>query len=296
MSQLDYFTTKLPAETRVLIYEFLFSDSRYARRQSGDRTPIAAIISTCTLISTEALDAFYNLKTVRLMVYQLRKALSSKTFCRHVREVQIYGSYDPDESRSLHRVIRQALRLPKLRSLIIALDILADPDDFDTAILPPPNEGSMFIDDFAAEMDFGKLTCFGVGRYHPTTVWSWVSHTSFPVWLALLQATIDLPHNDDWWQRGLDAYLNCVIFAPDPRRTPPVPLHGLSLETVDEKELSYWSNIFAFKLTRSVVTVGRPQEDRQDVRQIYWPEIDGRDPIGLVKSREVRSSDAALEG
>ncbi|KAK4561440.1 hypothetical protein LTR86_004758 [Recurvomyces mirabilis] len=349
MSQLDYFTSKLPAETRVLIYEFLFSDSRYARRQSGGRTPIAAIISTCTLINTEALDTFHNLKTVRLTVYQLRKALSSKAFCRHVREVQIYGSYNPDESRSLYRVIHQALRLPKIRSLTIALDILADPDDVDTTVTPPPHECSMFADDFAEEMDFGKLTCVGVGRWklppplneveivyttlvelwphvvatpkpsaalmqaeglirswelgahsdgidHPTTVWSWVSHTSFPLWLALLQATIDLPQNDDWWQRGLDAYLYCVVFAPDPRRTPPIPLHELSPETIDEEKLSYWSNIFAFNLTRSVVMVGRPQEDRQDVRQMYWPEIDGRDQIGLVKSREVRSLDAALEG
>lgn len=174
MANVGYFINKLSPETRVLIYGFVFGDSPYVKRpvshkkrfsaQEATRyTPhqVQTLIHTSTfavskLISAEALETFYNVKTVRLTVPQLYAALWRADFTELARNVQLIDCISSPSPATLHYVLRNTSHLPRINLLTVASDCLA---------WVPAKKSNMTVREFAEEAMLGDVTCVDVGRY-----------------------------------------------------------------------------------------------------------------------------------
>ncbi|KAK5112999.1 hypothetical protein LTR85_011021 [Meristemomyces frigidus] len=227
MATSNYFLDKLSAETRVTIYGFLFDSSEHVIRTRNDgvsdtRPAVedvrrivhglprqeavqdtmieSAIFAVNKHISAEALETFYNAKTVRLTFEQLGgdggvcggSRMDYLNFVRRVEVVDCIGKF-PEAEDVRERLLRPSLRmaqgLPRLTSITILTDCLAYVSEVQTPIT---------VARFAQYAGLGEVVCTDVGRFTLQGELHSVKLANSKL-LKMWPSVVDMPEDYDAW-------------------------------------------------------------------------------------------------
>ncbi|KAK4544697.1 hypothetical protein LTR36_003946 [Oleoguttula mirabilis] len=192
MTTFSYFT-ELSAETRVLIYGFVFGTCSHVKRIAQDELPAHAkkderlvlfeepmmvdpvlvatsVLATNKLISGEAMETFYNTKNVRLTFTQVHDDVKLHTdyldLVRNIEIIECFNHFLFQPRQVLRDALTQALQLPKIRSVTILTEYLAyNPNHPGYGDLNDHDLHSLSVSQFAKAAQLGTVRCTDIGRY-----------------------------------------------------------------------------------------------------------------------------------
>lgn len=175
-------TEKLSAEMRIMIYQHLFGAGKYAKlietqcnsnetdgeeeeegqKSSGGAESHAADMKLCTSIFAvnkqlhdEALEAFYNNKTIRVTFQQLQRLADTPDAAYFIRDIEITHCLDAIP-KEIHLSLKAALRLPRLRSITILSDCISEGIH---------SSANMTVRGYVTLVNLGEVVCTDIGRY-----------------------------------------------------------------------------------------------------------------------------------
>jgi hypothetical protein len=169
------FLDKLPPETRLSVYSYVFGSSLVIKPSSSD-TALgmkkhqpedtvylpgtyahldSSILATSKFIYNEARPILYRDKIIRGTTRDFKQLLESSDFADHARHIEIADCISTYQDADFRSILRRFQRLPRVRSLAILSDCLYLPEDGRTFTVTQFCEGA----------DLGEATCVDIGRY-----------------------------------------------------------------------------------------------------------------------------------
>ena len=182
LSTSSLLTEKLSAEMRIMIYQHLFGAGKYAKliesqgksnetdggkeeegqqssegevSHAADMKLSTSIFAVNKQLHDEALEAFYNNKTIRVSFQQLSRLVQSSNAAYFVRHIEITNCADATPLE-VHQLLQAAVKLPRLRSITILSDYLSR---------TVHGSHHMEVRSFAEICSFGNVVCTDIGRY-----------------------------------------------------------------------------------------------------------------------------------
>ncbi|KAK4901010.1 hypothetical protein LTR27_002194 [Elasticomyces elasticus] len=166
--------------------------------------------------------------------------------------------------------------------------VVATPDDYDAFALAR---------DQIEEWDI-------YGGHNRSSVIAWSSHTSLQLWVGLLQASI-LADRTNWdyscapASYGLEAFLLSVkLFDPRGKEMPDfrvVPIRKLNAQC-DPDLLDFWTEFLALNIAtyREFNEMSDEEPTWEDARP-HWCDLEGGEPVGLIKSKQNKRRKEAMD-
>lgn len=192
MATLSYFTDKLSAETRVLIYGFVFGSVTHVKRLTQDEHAAGAkqdervilfdppaqpedvlaatsIFGTNKKISEEAIETFYHTKTLRMTFTQLsHDAEQHADYLNLVRKLDSTDCFNHFIFRPrsvIYSALETALQLPSIKRVTVLTEYLAYNPNHPSYRTGHDRSCFASVRDLVEALELGQLLCVDIGRY-----------------------------------------------------------------------------------------------------------------------------------
>ncbi|KAK4542522.1 hypothetical protein LTR36_006775 [Oleoguttula mirabilis] len=326
MASFSYFLDKLSPETRVLIYGFVFGECKYVTRRpatvmeentqrlddriryfglptpkrTGDVAINSDIFAVDKQVSVEALETFYNARTVRVRFERLY-AEKDSDYLNFVRRLEFADCLATVRDEDIHLALRTASRLPGIKLVTILSDSLAD-----SPVLPPSITVRAFVDSHR----LGELTCADIGQYRLSTaygditivnsklsgMWPDVASTpaNYDAKAKAVQLLEEWQHPDNpefsaWcdlfaWAHSIKA-TDSVDTVPLGRDGRLVPIHKLGPKH-DAVTLEWATELLAMNIETYVATDPSRLLGPEIDAKVCWPELENGECAGAEAGRQ----------